>query len=493
MTEPPLRLEEEDLFSVLRPRVLLTLATLTLFFALICLYGGAGNWLLLGVVGLGAVLAFVSPEYAFVLCIFMFAFRNEAFSIGPLKAADPLYAVTAFCWVLHALFRGKIRLHTALLVVGVYALTDILSGLAARAAGVFAGELIRQIYVITIFILATQMMGSRKVFLLCVKAFLAAGLVMALCSYAGLISKFVLHGSGDPFFDTGRGEHGRFGFCSIAVETERVASFLIFPMALMVGLQGLARTRYERRISGLLFWLGFGSCALSFSRASVFYIVVALGVMWVLTRQHLSKLLTICGLLGAMLLFVALVPPDSPLVAEYNLQRWAVAGALAEDRKEPRAVIWNTCLRAFKSSPIVGIGLANVLARSMEFRNPWLALGFLQYIGKPPHSAYIGALSETGILGTASLLLMIGYLLQLGRRATRAARQDGDRMRYVLAAAVLASFMAQLAGGLTFQVFTSNHVWVLMSFFVPLGRFARPRVTTTATEEPTVPTPVAVG
>jgi len=493
VTQRPLRLAEDDLLSILRPRALVSFTALTFLFAAVCLLAGAGKWLLLGVVGLGAVLAVLSPEYAFALCIFMFAFRNEAFSLGPLKIADPLYAITAFCWLVHLFYRGKLRLHMALLVVGIYACTDILSGLAARSVGAYAGELIRQMYLISIFVLATQIMGNRKTFLLCVKAFLAAGLVMALCSYAGLIDKFVLHGSGAPFFDVSIGGHARFGFCSIAVETERVPSYLIFPMAMMAGLQSLARTRYERWISGVLFWVGFGACALSFSRASVLYIVAALVVMWVLTRHHLSKLMMIAAALAAVLLFVTFIPPDSPLVEQYNLQRWAVAGKLTQEHQEPRAVVWDTCLRAFRSSPIIGIGLDNVLARSMEFRDPWLAYGILQYLGKPPHSAYIGALAETGIVGTIALLIMLGYLLQLGRRGVRAARLDGDRARYVLAAAVFAGFVAQLAGALTFQVFTSNHVWVRMSFLIPLGRFVKPAAPEAAAEEPVAPAAAAVG
>ena len=97
------------------------------------------------------------------------------------------------------------------------------------------------------------------------------------------------------------------------------------------------------------------------------------------------------------------------------------------------------------------------------------------------------------MLGTITLLLLLGYLLQLGRRGLRAARAEGDRMKFILAAAVFGAFVAQIAGGLTFQVFTSNHVWVLMSFLVPLGRFTSPQGTEAATEEPKAPAPAAVG
>lgn len=470
---PSLRLTDTDLLSMLRPRWLIAIALATAVFAGACLFANAGKWLLLLLVAGGSVVAILSPELGFALCVFLFAFRNDAFAIGPLKIADPLFGVTVASWAIHTFIRGKLRLHLALLVVGLYAVTDIVSGLAARAVGAYANELIRQLYLVVIFVIATQVLRDKQTFLLCVKAFLAAGLIMVLCSYAGLIAKFGLHMTGAPFFDMGPNENGvgRFGFCSIAVETERVPSYLIFPMVLVAGLQGLAKTPYQRRLCSVLFWLGCGACALSFSRAAVLYIFAALLVMWLLTRRQLPKMLAIGGAIAAVLLAVLLIPPDSPLVEEYDLQRLAVAGQLAEGHQEPRSVVWDTAWRAFKSSPLIGIGLDNVMARSMEFRDPWLAYGYLQYSGKPPHNAYLSALSETGLLGTISLLVMLGYLLQLGRRGVRAARAEGDQARYILAAAVLAGFVAQCAGGLTFQVFTSNHVWVLMSFLIPLGHF----------------------
>ncbi|MEI6501937.1 MAG: hypothetical protein WCP21_13030, partial [Armatimonadota bacterium] len=75
VAEPPLRLVEDDLLSVLRPRVLVALTAITFVFAIGCLFLHVGQWMLLGLVVFGAVLAFVSPEYAFALCVFLFAFR----------------------------------------------------------------------------------------------------------------------------------------------------------------------------------------------------------------------------------------------------------------------------------------------------------------------------------------------------------------------------------------------------------------------------------
>jgi O-antigen ligase len=250
---------------------------------------------------------------------------------------------------------------------------------------------------------------------------------------------------------------------SIAVDPLRVSSFMIFPMMLVAGLQQRAATPGARRIAGLLFWLGFVTCLLSFSRSSFLQILPALTVMWLLTSRHLRKLLLIVGAVLFALVAVAFMNPSNPLVKQYGLQRWAIAGKLASEHAEPREVIWAAALKAFEQNPLTGIGLNNFLPRYFEFRDPWLASGWIYWNQKATHSTYMEALVNTGVLGLTCCLLMMGYFVVLGWKVARQARADGDIARYLIVAAAVAAFAGQIVGGIALDLLSHNHVWIIMA------------------------------
>lgn len=477
-----LRLHEDDLLELLRPRVLVPALAASLLFAVLSLVG-LGKPVLLLLVAAGAVLAFVSPAHAFALCVFLFAFRNNAYGLGSQKVADPLFAVTAAGFVIHALLGRRLRLHASLSVVGAYLVTGLLSGLAAQWATYYVLDVIRWLYLILIYLLALQSLGTRPLLLLSVKAFCAAALVMAVCAAVGFVHKYLLHGDGVPFVDSG----GRFGMQSIAVDPLRVASFMVFPTMLMAGLQQRARTRGERLSATALFWLGVGACVLSFSRSAILQLLPALLVMWLLTRCHFRKIALITVSLGMVLLLITFVDPSNPAVKAYGLQRWAIAGRLASEHYEPREIIWDASMRGFRTSPVIGIGLNNFLARYFEFRDPWLTRGWIYWNQKAVHSTYMGALTETGLLGLGCCVAMMLYFLGLGVKVVRRARAEGDPARYLLGAAVLAGFCGQIVAGIALELLSHNHVWVLMAFLAALDR--RPAAETAVAEAPAAPSP----
>lgn len=466
----PLTLHEDDLLDLLRPRTVAVAIVASVIFALASLHG-LGKPMILAVVGIGSIVAIFSPVNGFVLCVFLFAFRNEAYSVGPLKAADPLFAITVVSWTVHALLQNKLRLHYSMLIVILYMAAGILSGLAAQWTSNYAMQAVRLTYIVVIYMLALQMMGSRRVLLASVKAFSAAALVMATCSVVGFLNNYVLHGNGVPFIDP----VGRFGVQSIAVDPLRVSSFMIFPMLLMGTLQQTARTSRERRMATMLFWFGMSACALSFSRSAVLQIVPGLLVLWLLTGRHLGKIVGMASVVGILVLAVSYMPMDNALVQKYGLNRWAVAGQLASSRTEPRAAVGQTGLKVFEEYPLLGVGLANFLPRYFEFRDPWLVSGWLYWQQKSNNSAYLQVVTETGLVGTACLFLMLGYFIVLGRRVTLQARWENDRTRYLLAAAALGGFVAQVVAGVALELFSHNHVWIIMAILAVLDRPRRSR------------------
>lgn len=477
----PLRLQDDDLLDLLRPRNVAVALVLSAFFAVASLHN-LGQPIILLVIGLGSIVAIFSPSTGFTLCVFLFAFRNEAFSIGPMKAADPLFAVTVASWTIHALLQNKLRLHYSMLIVALYMGAGILSGISAQWVSNYGMQAIRLTYLIVIYILALQMMGSRQMLLASVKAFSAAALVMATCSVIGFVSNYILHGNGVPFIDP----VGRFGVQSIAVDPLRVSSFMIFPMLVMATLQQRARSGRERRIATLLFWFGMSACALSFSRSAVLQIGPALLVLWLLTGKHLAKIVGLVSVVAVFVLAVSFMQMDSAVVQKYGLSRWAVAGQLASSRTEPRETVGETGLKVFEAYPVFGLGLANFLPRYFEYRDPWTATGWLYSQQHSNNSAYLEAITETGLFGTCCLFVMLGYFCVLGRRVARQARRDNDPVRYLLAVAALGAFVAQVVAGIALELFSHNHVWIIMAILATLDSRRPARL-----ELPTKAAPVA--
>lgn len=464
--EGPLRLQPEDLLDVLRPRVLIPALAASGFFGLACLYAHAGRWLLLGVVACGSLVALVSPSWGFALCVFLFAFRNDAFAAGELKIADPLFAITALSWCLHALLERRLRWHWVFVPLGLFVCTSLLSGLMAMYPDRFVLDVVRLLYLVLILVLGVQIMTTREALLRSVKAFLAAGLVMAVCSVLGLLAKYVLHGDAVPFADSG----GRLGFQSIAVDPLRVPSFLIFPLLVAAALQQRGRNRYERWTAGALVWLGIAASLLSVSRSAVLQLLPGLFIMWWLTRHHFRKLALLSVATLLVVGFLSLSSLSPTLIKKYRLDRYALAGQVAAGHTEPRLVIWSASLKAFQSSPWIGVGLDNFKSRYFEFRDPWLARGWLYWNTKGSHSAYLAQMAETGVLGTTTFLAVLVVYLVLGRRLLRRARAEGNVAQYTLLAACYGAYVGQLAAALALELFAHNHVWVLLAFMTVLDQ-----------------------
>jgi len=304
-----------------------------------------------------------------------------------------------------------------------------------------------------------QTLGTREALLQALKAFLAAAMVMAVCSVLWALWMFVLHRAAEPFYKPEEGLRCE----SIAVDPLRVAAFLIFPMLLMAGLQQRARTRGERGWATALFWLGMVSCGLCVSRSAVLQILPGLFFFWLLTRRHLGKLVLLAAALAAMTLTFSLLLPRLVGIERYELGRWALLRGSDESLVESRVLIWRATWEAFSENPWLGVGLDNFRPRYYEFRDPWLARGWIYVQAKPPHSTYASVLVETGIVGLLGFVVLVAYFFFLGRITVLQARRDQDLARYLVAAAAFSAFAAHLIAGIALELLSHNHLWVIMA------------------------------
>jgi hypothetical protein len=173
--------------------------------------------------------------------------------------------------------------------------------------------------------------------------------------------------------------------------------------------------KYERPLSSKA--LGFGAVVfsaalvLSYSRASVLNVIIAILVLWWLNRRRvpLGKI-ALGGLAGALVVWRLF--PD--LAEQYwqrlsgSVQFFSSAGGAV---LSGRAQSWETLVNWILANPWVtflGIG--------------YKTLPYTQYLGAPvvADNMYLSLLVETGVAGLAALVWLNIAILRAARRATRA-------------------------------------------------------------------------
>jgi O-antigen ligase len=174
--------------------------------------------------------------------------------------------------------------------------------------------------------------------------------------------------------------------------------------------------KYERPLSSKA--LGFGAVVfsaalvLSYSRASVLNIIVAIVVLWWLNRKRVPLGKIALGALTGALVVWRLFPS----LAEQYWQR--LSGSMQFFSSPGGAVLsgraqsWETLLNWVTANPLqtfLGIG--------------YKTLPYTQYLGAPvvADNMYLSLLVETGVAGLAALVWLNIAILRAARRATRAA------------------------------------------------------------------------
>jgi putative inorganic carbon (HCO3(-)) transporter len=149
-------------------------------------------------------------------------------------------------------------------------------------------------------------------------------------------------------------------------------------------------------------------------------------------------------------------------------------------------------LQMFRDHPVFGVGPGNY---------PRHYLSYSQQIGLDPrlaereaHSLYLGALAETGIVGGAALLAVLGLALRGAWRGRRWLR-GRDAM---LAEGIFVSLASFLVAGLFLHAAYPRYMWILVGFGLVAGQLARKAARSTASagaspvDEPALGRPTSV-
>jgi len=189
------------------------------------------------------------------------------------------------------------------------------------------------------------------------------------------------------------------------------------------------------------------------SRGAVVGAICILLVAWVRTVRKSA----------AFLMVILFLPGIFFVLPEASKERFRSAINYQQDpTASSRIIFWKAGLKMFRDHPLMGVGLANFanvrVAEYLDDEGPARA-----YV---PHSIYIQALSELGILGTAPFVgLWILSFVTNSRTRKRLLGEDPTNRRsfeFCLACGLDLAMVGYLASGAFVAVLYYPHLWVLL-------------------------------
>jgi len=187
------------------------------------------------------------------------------------------------------------------------------------------------------------------------------------------------------------------------------------------------------------------------SRSGLFLLIVALGLILVKRVLHVQH--TRLGLLLAVSLVVVLVLPRT----YWDLVRFYILPSIeyGTDTIELRYNLWEAGLRMWADHPLRGVGIGQ-FGRNLRFYGEDLLNPYYLTVGLGTHNMYIKVLAETGIVGLAIFVGLLGMALRSLWQATR----SPDPSTSSLAWAWLIVFVIVLVGGITKDDHYDKLLWL---------------------------------
>lgn len=217
---------------------------------------------------------------------------------------------------------------------------------------------------------------------------------------------------------------------------------LAFPLSLALGAGPSRRTRPWLAVSGGMA-LGI---YLTGSRGALVALAVSIGAWLLLTKPRPTTMLAIGAGAAAVLAVPGVFSRVATLAAVLDPDSVAVVDPSINDRSTVQVV----GLAMAEDHPILGVGLGNFLLREPEYQRvtgEFISQGVLA-----PHNLYIELLAETGILGLAAWLLLVGTAAFVTGRSLVVARRLGAAPEAELSARLSAAVLTALVGWSTASI-----------------------------------------
>ncbi|HEQ60789.1 MAG TPA: hypothetical protein ENN74_04180 [Firmicutes bacterium] len=121
-------------------------------------------------------------------------------------------------------------------------------------------------------------------------------------------------------------------------------------------------------------------------------------------------------------------------------------------------------LEMFRRSPALGIGLHN-------YSNYYACYFDPEDLGSTAHSAFLSFFAETGLLGAAANLALMGIVLAALWRIIRRSRPEEPA--YARAVGLAAAYVGLITSSLFYLFYNQVYLWVLVGLILALERASR--------------------
>ncbi len=225
---------------------------------------------------------------------------------------------------------------------------------------------------------------------------------------------------------------------------------------------------FNPKVMMLLIFLGLSNFILTVARGAYLAFLAALILFISLLRQEFKDAKK---LLGFILLLLITVVFSWQLIrtfdqSSYRLNQLKYEGHLFNllggssygERQQTMALAW----QAFKENPILGLGIGGFGPRARS-QLPW----WQQNEWKIVNNEYLEILAETGLVGFAAFLFLLGVIIY---NSIRALGRIKDQYQKSILIGLLVSLVAILLQYFTFSTLYIMHIWFLIGLLVVAGQ-----------------------
>lgn len=377
----------------------------------------------------------------------VFVEHLPAVSIGPNAAG----VLVALAWLgtlrsRRALTRDVLQRHRGLFAALVLLLVWVTLSLSWARSPAAAGEELWTFYVAALIalVVSTAIAGPRHVHLL-VGAFVAGAVLSVMVGIAGQL----LYGAApDSATSTDGRLHGGAG------DPNFLAAALVPAIVLAAALGAGVRSAHGRlALAAAIAVLVVGFAATASRGGLVAAVVTGLAAIALCRGRRLQvTLFVIAGLSLAGAAFAT--SPDA-------WQRMTSFDAKGSGRSD----LWHVAWRMSGDHPIAGVGLNNFRLHSPEYVRLPGALDFVDLIAERPrvvHNTYLQLLAETGAIGLALFLLVVGACLRAGWAAGRRFERACEPALAALARASVLAAVGVLAAAFFLSGAADKRLWLLL-------------------------------
>ncbi len=367
---------------------------------------------------------------------------------------DLIFMVSFGIWLIAIIQReATIRFDRLFIFVGLYAATFTISSVLSVDPTKSFYKLLGEYYLFALCFLTFNLASERQFQKQIVFAWLAGTVITALASIAG----FLLFYAGfktnfDNYFLSHLGSlpagnypriHALFANANMLCTYLNVSVVLIL-LGDQIG--------WIKRRTAVILGAGTMFAALVSISPGLGGIALSIGIWFWVVRQKkwYAKPALTCGIILAVLAFAAtLVSPDTSNTSQ------EISLPFVEKKLEPsvRVLVWQDTLQTVREYPWFGKGTGLDVANTR-----YEVLSGMQQLLGDAHNMWLNVLGQTGMVGLAAFVMLLGYLINRSRFSVDNV-DEKQCIHVALSVAFVGVFLYQGLGG---SYEDARHLWVLV-------------------------------